>query len=291
MGAVVLWAGLMVARGYCWTTLQRGVTDEEPTFEVVSIRVNVNRNPMAVRWRPDGSITFTSMSAIYLVQMAFPDARADIVGLPKWALSGGPRFDVIATVVPGRKNPDAAQRASMIRKLLIDRFNFKTHFETRIVPTYDLVFDKKGALGAGLKRSDKDCQALEAARRAAIERARGEGRTFTATDFVQGVVPSTTRSCDLRINGDRYEGDISINQLLPILGSLVGRDVVDKTGLQGSYRLALSAVADDGQQPFSSTAGTSVFTAVREQLGLRLVSSRGPVRVWIIDRLDLPSEN
>jgi len=248
--SIALWIGFTVPRGYSEPRPQRGAIDAEPAFEVVSIRVNTNRDPMGMRWRPDGGVTITNTMANYLVQLALPDVRGDLVGLPDWARST--RLDVSATVVPGRQQPNAAQRATMILSMLVDRFNFKWHLETRVVPTYDLVLDSKGTLGRGMSRSDKDCAALEAARRNAIERARSEGTAPPGN--------SSMPSCIFRQTGNRFEGDLPIELLAPLLRGLAGRLVIDKTGLTGSYRFMFEAGAAERDDREPTIDGTSVVS-------------------------------
>jgi uncharacterized protein (TIGR03435 family) len=104
---------------------------------------------------------------------------------------------------------------------------------------------------------------------------------------------SSIKSCNVKITGNRYEGEGTIEDLLAILRGFVGRVVINKTGLSGSYRFVFEAVPEalDAGQPSSLTSGTPAFAAVREQLGLRLLPSTGPARFWVIDRLDPPTEN
>ena len=259
----------------------------EPAFDLVSIRLNTNREaPFRTSVRPDGGVTITNAPVQVLLQMAWPsETRGDLFGMPPWAAAAG--FDVVATAIPGRGTPTAEQRRAMMHAMLVDRFKLLWHTEMREAPAYDLVIAREdGKLGPGLKKSTRDCHGLEQARRAAIESARAEGKD---------IPPEMARpSCLLQAVGNRGEGDIPIEFLARLLRTFGGRMVVDKTGLQGTYTVSFEAAA--APVPVESTAATpgepvSVFTAVQEQLGLKLVSSRTLSPAIVIDRLEPPTEN
>jgi uncharacterized protein (TIGR03435 family) len=227
--------------------------------------------------------------ALQVLLRAFNDSNGDMVGTPQWAFST--RLDVIANAVPGRGTPTAEQRRNMTRAMLAERFNLQWHRGTREVPVFDLVFARADRrLGRGLRKSEMDCEQVMAQRRAEQAAAIAAGRPYQPVGArSSGPLPP----CTIR-EGVRNEGEIAITVLPVILRGLAGRPVVDKTGLTGSYHLVLDAVPavlptpgatiDPGNVP-------SVFTAVEEQLGLRLLSSRAVLPALFIDRFEPPVEN
>jgi uncharacterized protein (TIGR03435 family) len=254
-----------------------------PTFEVVSVRRSApetgpTRTANIFSQRPDGSVTATRVFIGNLIGRAYPSiSSAEIVGLPDWAF--GEFFDIRATSPLTAATPD--QRAGMVRAMLTDRFRLVAHTERRELPSYDLLLDRKdGRLGPGLVSSALDCEAINAARRAAV----GPPPTFD---------PDNPTPCTIVGSVDRIRGEAAIGVFVQMLRGPTGRLVVDKTGLRGAYRVSLTFdlanVAPGAVTP--SENAVSVFTAVREQLGLQLEPSRTERDVLLIDRLERPTEN
>jgi uncharacterized protein (TIGR03435 family) len=229
-----------------------------------------------------------NVAAGTLVARAYSFAPVDMIGLPGWAMNE--RYDVIATA--SLVNPTVEQRTAMLRAMLADRFQLATHVENREQPVYDLVVARSdGRLGPALKPSEGDCIAKAAADRATAE-ATGKPVPPPPGVFDQSAPPPP---CSMRVS-DGLEGDATMAFLATLLRGATGRLVVDKTGLSGSYRLALKfdrMAARRGPQTDvqAPDAGPSVFTAVQEQLGLKLESSRAMRETLIIDRFERPSEN
>jgi uncharacterized protein (TIGR03435 family) len=178
--------------------------------------------------------------------------------------------------------------------MLADRFGLVTHYEKREQPVYDLVLARSdGRLGPAIAPSEVDCVARLAAERAAAEAARAAGAPPLPrpNPNFRGPVPP----CLVRMTGPVMEGDMTMATLAMMLRSAAGRFVVDKTGLAGSYRVRLefdrmaSLRGPDVAPP--ADAAPSVFTAVQEQLGLKLEPSRAERDALVIDRLERPSEN
>ena len=256
---------------------------QSPAFDVVSIKVSPpetgpNRSANIFRQTPDGGLTVIRMFIGNLIGRAYePIARPEMYGLPDWATREF--YDISATSPLTAATPE--QRTAMLRGMLADRFKLLAHTERRDLPAYDLVLDRKdGRLGPGLVPSDLDCEAIAAARRAAA--------ASGSSDFD----PTRPSPCSIRGSGDSISGVAAISVLAQILRTSTGRLVVDKTGLRGAYRMDLmfdQVVVLGGGIPTENSL--SVFTAVREQLGLRLESSRAERDVLIIDRLERPTEN
>jgi uncharacterized protein (TIGR03435 family) len=172
-------------------------------------------------------------------------------------------------------------------------------------PAYDLVLERDdGRLGLGLTRVDADCDAKIAADRAAAEAALAAGTPPplpTHPDLTAPPPPCTLRSVGIdprrpqNLVGDLLEGETSMANLANFLRATVGRAVIDKTGLTGSYRVRMTydqrASRLGPEVAPSSDAGPSIFTGIQEQLGLRLRASHAEVDTLVIDRLEYPSEN
>jgi uncharacterized protein (TIGR03435 family) len=272
------------------------LTSQALTFEVISVKPNASgAGPLGLRSRPDGGFTATNVTLGILLSQAFPQSSEDMVGLPEWATSS--RFDVSATAPPGIGNATPEQRRAMLQVMLADRFKLAVHYETRDVPAYDLVLARSdGRLGPQLTSSDIDCAARAAAQRAAAEAARAAGQPSPAPPSPPTVSPTETPPpCTMRSMTNRFDGHMTMASLAMVLRRMTGRVVVDKTGLTGYYTLVLesaSTASGLGAAPGVAAATSelpSVFTAVQEQLGLKLVSARAPLEVLVIDHIERPT--
>jgi uncharacterized protein (TIGR03435 family) len=199
-----------------------------PAFEVVSVKRNTTESgDSSISQRPDGGLRMVNVSVRTILGRGYPGSTMDILGLPDWASSE--RYDVAATPVPGRPNPSQDERRDMVRAMLADRFKLSAHYETREQPAFNLVLARTdGRLGPGLKPSEVDCAALAAARRAEAEAARAAGQPPPPQVIVSsksGAVPA----CAFNFGFDRFEGDTTLAALAPLLRSVAGRPVVDKT--------------------------------------------------------------
>ncbi len=190
----------------------------------------------------------------------------------------------------------------MMRAMLADRFKLVAHFEPREHAVFDLVLareDKK--LGAGLTNIDTDCAAVTTAapRRLAQATAAASPRLQSAS---ASVLPANYRRPAGRQSGDGQgragdlmEGEVTMDSLATALRLASGRFVVDKTGLtrQLSRAHGLRHDRHAGTGCCATPIGRDpvVFTAVREQLGLKLESSKTLRDTLIIDRLERPTEN
>ena len=208
-----------------------------------------------------------------------------ILGGPSWLRSS--RFDVSAKA----EGPTPQDRMRlMVSRLLAERFGLKAHAETRELSTYALVIARAdGRLGEHMRPSAIDCQAIIAA---------GKVRPSTAG----GLPPQclwrigiTASSAQMRVDG------VQLARFATLLGPMARRTVVDKTGLTGTYDIDLEFEPDQAGLPVVPVTpgapappardGLSLFTALQEQLGLKLESERGPVNVLVIDSAELPTPN
>lgn len=208
-----------------------------------------------------------------IILYAFGSRDYQLVGAPGWIRSE--RFDITAKYPAGHS---PAQVPSMVRALLEDRFKLKTHADKREGPIYALILARAdGKLGPDLKRPDVDCKA-ELAKQTG-PRAITPGTPCFAVQYGEGP--------DRLIWG----GNRTMAQLAEMLSTPAGRDVLDRTGLTGTFDVRLRWRPDAGltTAPDAPDAGVSLFTAVQEQLGLKLESTRAPLEVLVIDSVERPT--
>lgn len=244
-----------------------------PVFEVAAIHLNKDDrtgHSHIVSSSHDGNFTAINVSLKSLLQWAFniPDSR--ILGGPAW-------LDSVKFNIEARADDSIAdqlkalasdagrlEKRQMLQALLADRFQLKTHQESRDLPIYTLVVAKKGP-------------------------------KFQPSQ-VNGTTVNSGRG-EITVRGS----DNTIALLADALGRALGRPVLDKTGLSGRYDLTLKWTPDEvadrrsGSSPasvsLSDSSLPSIFTAIQEQLGLKLKSGKGPVPVLIVDSVQMPSEN
>jgi bla regulator protein blaR1 len=265
---------------------------QAPTFEVATIRQNRSGDRGGgIRRQPGGRLTVTNMSLRTLITFAYQITGYQLVGGPGWADSDA--FDVLAKMegnpewgAPGSGLPDPAQLA--MQSLLAERFKLKLHHETRDLDVYALVMVSPGTPGPALKPSSNDCKAL------AEERRQGKLPQPAGPPPATGIVP-----CSILGNAGmiRFDG-FGMPQVANILIGQAGRLVVDRTNLAGSWQFVMTfapeqraGVAPDGQPAPSSPDAPSFFTALREQLGLKLESTKAPVDVTVIDTAVRPTDD
>jgi uncharacterized protein (TIGR03435 family) len=297
--------GLMLAAATSHVFTQAPVQPkpEGPTFEVVSVKPNVSSaRPLGPPFqdRPDGGFTATNVAVMIFVARAYPPAiPVEMIGLPDWARTE--RYDIMATASVAR--PTADDRIAMFRAMLADRFKLAAHVEKREVPVYDLVLARRdGRLGAGIQATATDCARI-AAERAANEAA---GTPPPRPDYTAPPVPCTMRTIGAILRdrggdgqgrlGDLLEGDAPIDTLATMLRQWADRPVVNATGLGGAYRVRMNfdmraVVQGPDLAGPSPDAAPSMFTAVQEQLGLKLETKKAPQAVFVIEKVDRPSEN
>jgi uncharacterized protein (TIGR03435 family) len=237
------------------------------TFEVASIKQNKSGSPSGgANAQPGGRVTIRNTSLYDLVrngQGLQPYEIAAGERLPSWVTTD--RWDIEA------KGPERAgqpQLRTMLQNFVIDRFKLVTRREKRDVPVYALVPSRcDRQLGPQLKQSTVDCAALAAT----------PGSRQCARDVGPGVISAIGTTIPDFARG------LSLN---------TGRFVMDATGLTGRFDLELRWTPDQGTGNVGAlTDGTSLFTAIQEQLGLRLDARRAPVDVLIIEFAERPTED
>jgi uncharacterized protein (TIGR03435 family) len=259
-----------------------------PTFEVASLKPSKSDDLRRfIARQPGGRVTVTNMPLRELITFAYQLASFQLTGGPSWIASD--RFDMIAKLegnpefpAPGA-GPDPIQLA--LRALMVDRFKLQVHRETREMDIYALVMVKPGVPGPALKPSTTDC----AARIKAGPRA---GDPPPQMSPASGLVP-----CNIMVGpGIIRFGGFPLSQLTTMLGGQAGRLVFDRTGLTGNWEFELHFAAEQRGQPPAGVDvpapgpdAPSLFTALQEQLGLKLESTKGPVEVLVIDHVEQPT--
>ncbi|MCL5745355.1 MAG: M56 and DUF3738 domain-containing protein, partial [Acidobacteria bacterium] len=261
------------------------------TFEVASIKPNKSGERNVRMMNSPGRFRATNVSLKMLIRMAYGVQDFQITGGPGWMNSD--TYDVEAKE-PGRadavspmnmdenqRKADEERRKRMVQALLADRFQLKLHRETKDLPVYALVVAKNGPK---LKESEIPADA----------KGPGPGGKFRGMMMGPG-----------QLSGD----GATLEFLATALSNTLGRPVLDQTGLKGLYDFKLQWTPDEGQRrmmmvmkggpgagsgdapPPPDASGPSVFTAIQEQLGLKLESKKGPVEILVIDHAEQPSEN
>lgn len=248
-------------------TLTAAQAPVETRFEVASVRPNTSGSRSSgTRRLPSGQFLATNVTVRALIVRAYEVRNYQVTGGPDWI--DAERFDINA-----RAEHADADFAAMLRALLAERFNLLIHRETREQPVYALVRARPaGALGPGIKPSVLVCSGPDAPK-------------------PQADQPSL---CGLNTSVNSRTGRIVGGALTSdaIAAAIANYDssrmVVDRSGLEGTFDFELEW-AVDGAQPAVGRNGTelpSLFTAIQEQLGLKLQSDRGPVEFVVIDRVE-----
>jgi uncharacterized protein (TIGR03435 family) len=259
----------------------------EARFEVASVKQNKSGDGrVMLSLPPTGRLTATNVPLRLLLQTAFDVQGFQLVGGPSWLASD--RFDITAKAPEGAVTPE--QVRPMLRSLLADRFKLITHRETRDMPIYALVVARvDGKFGPNMKVNPLDCEAVFRA-----------GRGGAPPPPPQ---PGEPIQCGSMIGpGTMTAGGMLLGELARSLSQFVGRIVLDKTGLTERYDFQLKYAPEGrGVGPGPGPGGPdpqpvdpnmpSLFTALQEQLGLKLESQRGPVEVVVIDRVEQPTED
>ena len=271
------------------TLIGHAQSDQKPlAFEVASVKQNTSGpgTPQRVVVQPGDRVTFTNVATRVLILEAYADGSDhDLVGGPDWiGKSAQPNFDVPRFDVAAKANRPVTrdELRAMLRGLLAERFKLVTHTEMRGTPIFALVMARRdGSLGPQLHQARASCAELRAAAQT-LERGKDP---CGAASFANFLMTGT-----MSIHG------FALNQL-GALAREVGRPVVDKTGLTGFFdwdltwtpQRFLQQPFDRAQFPTIDPNGPSIFTALQEQLGLKLESHAGEHSVIMIDHVERPT--
>jgi len=266
------------------------VAAQQPeSFEVASVKRNTSGDTNGMlRQLPGGRMTATNMPARQMITFAYQVAGYQLVGGPAWLDSD--RYDVVAKMdgnpqssfVPGGNQPGPMQLA--LQKLLEDRFKLKVHRETREMDIYALVMAKPGGVaGPGLKPTTQDCAAAAAAAQ------RGQPPPPPGSN-------SNVPFCGIQGGNGRLKfGGLPSAAIAQAFSGPSGRMVVDRTGLTGAWDFELTFSVErrgpGGPDTPAADQAPSLFTAIQEQLGLKLESTKGPVNLVVIDSVEKPTDD
>jgi uncharacterized protein (TIGR03435 family) len=302
--------GSMLAISSAWPVLSQTEPTATPSakFEVASIKqsksFDMRHMMIRIMNRPDdGRFYTTNVTAKLLVKLAYDVHDSQIVGGSDWINSE--RFDIQAKADSAtdaelkKLNPLQAKlvKEHMLQELLADRFKLKLRHETKQLPIYALEVAKNGPK-------------LAEAKGVAAGPSGGEGLGG------RGIVRPGPGQPGVRmqINGGEQRVDFEdspMAMLVRVLSQSLGRTVVNKTGLTGRYKFKLHWASDMGHMlmgglmptpggdggpamgaaPAPGSSGPSIFTALKEQLGLKLKSEKGPVPVLVIEQIEPPTAN
>ena len=229
-------------------------------YDVVSVKQNVTgANESNINIDDHGLFTVTNMPLWWIMEFAYDIKRDQILGL-NGAVNDA-RFDITAKILPPNAGPSQlhsdADMQAMIILLLEDRFHLKAHLEPQTRPVYDLVVGK-GGLKIKLSQDE----------------------IHSNNWYINGENTLKVLTCK----------DASMSDLANALSDEADRKVVDKTGLTGHADITLKW-SDDVAQTQGGADVISIFTAVEEQLGLKLQPSKGPVDTLVVDHAEMPTEN
>ena len=246
---------------------------QPPSFDVISVKPNKSsigaHGLIVTEFTADG-FRGVNVPVHTLLLEAYGLHEGESFGEPAWA--GSEVFDIEAKVagpdVAAFTQLDSDQRQAMLRQILAERFGLTVHRENREIPVYALSVAKGGAK---LKESAIDPAVAASARR-------GGG-----VQMSMGMIAAH---------------ECTIPYFLSMLSRQLGRSIIDRTGLAGNYDFTLRWNPDNGATTSSNDpAGTqadalpSIFSAVQEQLGLKLESTKAPADVLVIDHIEHPTQN
>ncbi len=276
--------------------LSQAPGDPKPSFEVASIKPNTSgQMVMSISAPPGGRFVANGLTFRFLMTYAYRVRDFQIIGGPGWTNSD--RWNIEARAEEGSVPPRTGPRdpnapdpiALRLQSLLEDRFQLKFHRETRELPSYELTIAKGGSK---VKLSEDQTPFRPPEKGDPQPQLPQPGKPMPHGMMRMGM-------SDLEANG------IEFANFVQMLSQVLRRPVIDKTGLKGLYDIKLKWTPEMGQgttpfgpvpagaapPPAPDPSGPSIFTAVQEQLGLKLESTKGPAEVLVIDSVQKPDEN
>lgn len=264
---------------------QLSVVETTAHFEVASVKPNMSGN-LAMnlgRGFKGGTYTITNAALRNVIALAYGIPAERVLGGPAWIgaastdmrFVGGDRFDISATLPPGNR---VDQVPEMLRTLLTERFKMVVHNEVHEVPIYALVLTRNdGRLGPHLRKTSIDCDAAQA-----------------SGIVIPAARPGERGPCDFEVGGAILGRGQRITSLARMLSMFTDRPVIDRTGLTGGFDFDLRFpeldTPGDATGPRSDPT-TGIFSALQEQLGLKLESTRGGLEFIVIDNVQHPTGN
>jgi len=264
MSKVLLSLALLASLGYRPNAVAQQPAPTLPVYDIVVVKPNNSLSHGMSMDMDEATLRAQNVSLKHLLVNAYGIREGLMFGLPGWANSS--RFDVTAKVsdpdLKTLRSLSRQQRQAMIAALLADRFHLKMHTEIKTLPVYELVIAKGGPK---LKTTILPPPGAENSDPLGYGNWDVHGTAMTAT----GVTLS----------------DLAMNLTFPL-----DRTVINKTGLTGRYDFRLQWTPD-GVATAPTDAPPDLFTAIEEQLGLKLQAAKGPVETLVIDHVEQPTAN
>jgi uncharacterized protein (TIGR03435 family) len=246
-----------------------------PAFDVASVKRNATgAQDEQVRVMPGGRLEIRNTTLRMLVQESYRAMPFQISGGPRWMDAS--RFDIVA-----QADADMGADALFLRlkTLLEDRFALKVHREVREQAVYLLTAAKNGPK---LEHAEGTCAPRDPNH---PERRPQPGER--SPDYC-GNMNRGRQSLEGRGEKLSDQNGFTLGTLTGQLSSILDRPVLDRTGLTGIFNFRLQWMPE---QAGDAAASPSIFTALQEQLGLKLEAGKGPVELLVIDQAEEPSEN
>ena len=248
-----------------------------PSFDVASVKRNTSGGDWDTHSGPPESAGFraNNMTLKMLIKIAYRVKDSQISGGPGWIDSD--RYDIAAK--PAENNLSADRSRLMLQALLEQRFRLALRREMRTIPVYALIGSSGGL------------QLPKPAHTSCVEFPGGSPPTPSAP----GQAPQIP--CGGFVTGPNLleGGNISMSQFVDVLGNMLDRPVVDKTGFTGTFTVRLDFDSEgvfgkhDDSNPDLSRP--SIFAAIKEQLGLKLEAQRSSAEVLVVDHAEKPDAN
>ena len=271
-------------------TAMCALAQNTPSFEVASIKPNRSGDRrMGIQMAPGGRFVATNVTVKQLIIIAYRIRDQQISGGPSWITSE--HYDISAKP-EAKATPD--QVNLMLRSLLADRFQLTLRKESKEMPVYVLTVAKNGPK---------------------LEEAKDQGPATDDAPAEPGRGPGPGARLMRMGRGELSAQGVAVSDFSDQLGRVLGRNVIDKTGLAGKYNFTLKWTPDDNKNaafrgpgdgppgapgapagagadaPPPDANGPTIFAAIQEQLGLKLEAQKGPVDIYVIDRVEKPAEN
>ena len=264
MSKVLLSLALVASLGYFPNSVAQQPVPALPAYDVVVIKLNHSLARGMSMDMDEDTFRAENVTLKQLLVNAYGIREGLMFGLPGWAASS--RFDVTAKVadtdLKAFRSLSREQRQAMLAALLVDRFHLKTHTEIKTLPVYELVVAKDGPK---LKTSIVP-------------------PPDTGNPDPLGLGTMDVHNTEMTATGVTLS-DLAMNLSFPL-----DRTVINKTGLTGRYDFRLRWTAD-GVDVGATDAPPDLFTAIQEQLGLKLQAAKGPVTTLVVDHVEQPTDN
>jgi uncharacterized protein (TIGR03435 family) len=269
-------SGLLVA----WQT---------PSFDVASIRVNRDPSDRPTFIRPviekGGRVLMRNQSLADMILAAYGIKENELIGGADWVRSTG--YDLEAR---GPVDLSTETARAMLRTLLSERFSLQVHRERRDLPIFELrTVDRSGRAGPQLRPAGADCAPVTRPQGMPPPPPPGKGPILNPPLAAEGL----PRRCPALFQSGHFSARaISMDALAGELSEVAGRPVVNRTGLAGEFDFDLMYTPSLSALPVADAATPpDLSTALRDLLGLRLETARGPMEVLVVDRVERPREN